>query len=117
MMRKTGMTSESRIRMVGCLHRAGVRLVSGSDGGINPGKRHGVLPEAVIQLVDGGVPAAAALTTATSHAAAACGLADCKGHVAAGFDADLLLIDGDPLADITTLRNIQLVYVRGHPRR
>ncbi|MGH3547003.1 MAG: amidohydrolase family protein [Pseudonocardiaceae bacterium] len=37
MMRKTGMTSESRIRIVGGLHRAGVRLVSGSDGGINPG--------------------------------------------------------------------------------
>jgi hypothetical protein len=28
-----------------------VRIVGGSDAGINPGKRHGVLPEALIQLV------------------------------------------------------------------
>jgi imidazolonepropionase-like amidohydrolase len=116
MMRKAGMSYESWVRTVGDLHRAGVRLVSGSDGGINPGKRHGILPEAVIHLVDGGVSALDALACATSVAAAACGIADRKGRVGAGLDADLLLVDGDPLADIATLRNVRAVYLRGRRR-
>jgi imidazolonepropionase-like amidohydrolase len=112
--RKVGMTDESRVQTVGQLHRAGVRVVSGSDGGISPGRRHGVLPEAVIDLVDGGMSTADALASATSLAAEACGVGDRKGRLAVDFDADLLLIDGDPLADITALRNPAAVYVRGH---
>jgi imidazolonepropionase-like amidohydrolase len=114
LMRKTGMTYEVRVQTVGQLHRAGVYLVSGSDGGINPSRRHGVLPEAVIDLVDGGVCTADALASATSLAAKACGIDDRKGRLVADFDADLLLVDGDPLADITALRNPAAFYVRGH---
>jgi imidazolonepropionase-like amidohydrolase len=33
--------------------------------------------------------------------------------VAAGFDADLLLVDGDPVAGIAVLRNVDAVYVGG----
>jgi imidazolonepropionase-like amidohydrolase len=113
-MRKAGMTDEARVQTVGQLHRAGVRVVSGSDGGISPSRRHGVLPEAVIDLVDGGVSTADALASATSLAAQACGVGDRKGRLAANFDADLLVIDGDPLADITALRNPAAVYVHGH---
>jgi imidazolonepropionase-like amidohydrolase len=113
-MRKAGMTDEARVQTVGQLHRAGVRLVSGSDGGVSPSRRHGVLPEAVIDLADGGVSTADALASATSLAAEACGVDDRKGRLAARFDADLLLVDGDPLTDITALRNPAAVYVRGH---
>lgn len=113
-MRRAGMTDEARVQIVGQLHRAGVRLVSGSDGGVSPSRRHGVLPEAVIDLVDGGVSTADALASATSLAAEACGVGDRKGRLAARFDADLLIIDGDPLADITALRSPAAVYVRGH---
>lgn len=113
-MRKAGMTYEARVQTVGQLHRAGVRVVSGSDGGISPSRRHGLLPEAVIHLVDGGLSTADALASATSLAAEACGVGDRKGRLAADFDADLLLVDGDPLADIATLRNVSAVYVRGH---
>jgi hypothetical protein len=60
-MRKAGMTDEARVQTVGRLHRAGVRLVSGSDGGVSPSRQHGVLPEAVIDLADGGVSTADAL--------------------------------------------------------
>lgn len=113
LMRKTGMTYEARVRAVADLHHAGVRVVSGSDGGISVGKRHGILPEAVISLVDGGVPVADALATATSLAAAACGLADSKGRVLAGYDADLLVVLGDLSADIAALRNVEAIYLRG----
>jgi imidazolonepropionase-like amidohydrolase len=113
-LRKTGLTYEARVQTVGQLHRAGVYLVSGSDGGINPSRRHGGLPEAVIDLVAGGVCTADALASATSLAAKACGVADRNGRLAADFDADLLLVQGDPLADITALRNPAAVYLRGH---
>ena len=113
-LRKTGLTYQARVQTVGELHRAGVYLVSGSDGGINPSRRHGWLPEAVIDLVAGGLCTADALASATSLAAKACGIAGRKGHIAADFDADLLLIDGDPLTDITALRSPAAVYLHGH---
>ncbi len=112
-MRKTGMTYESRREKVAELHHAGVHLVSGSDGGVNPGKPHGLLPFAVIDLAIGGVPAAAALASATSKAAEACGAGDRKGRVAAGFDADLLIVDGDPMSGIEALRRPSAVYLGG----
>ena len=113
-MRKAGMTYQAWVQTVGQLHRAGVRVVSGSDSGVSPSRRHGVLSEAVIDLVDGGMSTADALASATSLAAEACGIGDRKGRLAADFDADLLLVDGDALADITALRNPAAVYVRGH---
>jgi imidazolonepropionase-like amidohydrolase len=90
-----------------------VRLVSGSDAGISAGKPHGVLSESLIHLTDGGVSTAEVIVSATSLAAEACGLTGHKGRLAPGLDADLLLLDGDPIADITTLRNVEAVYLRG----
>jgi imidazolonepropionase-like amidohydrolase len=87
--------------------------VSGSDGGITVGKPHGILPESVIGLVDGGVSPAEALGTATSLAAVACGLAHRKGHVLAGYDADLVVVQGDPRSDITALRDVRAVFLHG----
>jgi imidazolonepropionase-like amidohydrolase len=75
------MGDESRRDQVAAAHRAGVTIVSGTDGGIGPGKPHGTLPIAVADLVAGGMSAADALATATSVAAAACGLSDRKGHI------------------------------------
>ncbi|WP_020390282.1 amidohydrolase family protein [Kribbella catacumbae] len=112
MMRRTGSDYETRIQLFGHLHAAGVRLISGSDAGINPGKAHGILPEAVIGLVEGGVAPTAALTTATAQAAATLNLPT-KGRLAPGSDADLLVVLGDPTTDITALRTPQAVYLRG----
>jgi imidazolonepropionase-like amidohydrolase len=113
MQRKTGITLEARAQTVAALHRAGVRLISGSDGGISPGKPHGILPESVIAMAHATGSPTGALISATSAAAAACGAADRKGRAVAGFDADLLVVDGDPVTDITALRQVRAVYARG----
>jgi len=113
LMERTGMTWELLLDHVRALYTAGVTLVSGSDAGINPVKRHGVLPEAVIDLLSCGVPAEVALTSATSLAARTCGLADRTGRLRAGLDADLLIVDGDPTLDITALRSVRSVVSRG----
>jgi imidazolonepropionase-like amidohydrolase len=61
----------------------------------------------------GGIPAADALASATSVAARACGLGDRKGRLRAGYDADLVVVDGDPHADIRALSAVQAVYLNG----
>ena len=102
-----------RKRRVGQMHAAGVRIISGSDGGIAAAKPHGLLPVSVAFLVDGGVSTAAALASATALAAAACGLGDSKGRLRAGYDADLLVVDGDPVADIGALARPVAVFAGG----
>jgi imidazolonepropionase-like amidohydrolase len=104
---------EMRQRRVGEMHAAGVHLVSGTDAGVARTKPHGMLPLSVAALVAGGVSTAAALATATSLAAQACGLGDRKGRLWAGYDADLLVVDGDPVAGIAALSRPLAVFARG----
>jgi len=111
--RRLGMTWDRRLAHVTALLEAGIRLVSGTDGGINPGKAHGILPEAVIDLVDCGAPPAEALASATSVAAEVCGLAGRTGRLVAGLDADLLAVGGDPLADVRALARVRFVMKGG----
>lgn len=53
------------------------------------------------------------LQVMTSRAAQACGLGHRKGRIAPGFDADILAIDGDPLADLAAIRRLHAVYAGG----
>ncbi|MEV6412998.1 amidohydrolase family protein [Kribbella sp. NPDC051718] len=108
----TGTDLSSRNRLFARLHQSGVRIISGSDAGIGPGKAHGVFPESIIALTEGGVSPTAALTTATLHAATALNLPT-KGHLTPGADADLLVVSGNPTTDIPTLRSPQAVFVGG----
>jgi imidazolonepropionase-like amidohydrolase len=110
---RMGATWEDLLAHVGELHRAGVTLVSGVDAGIGPGKPHGLLPAALSQLVECGIPAWTVLTSATSAAARACRLDQRTGRLAVGLDADLLLVDGDPLTDMTSLQRPRAVISRG----
>jgi imidazolonepropionase-like amidohydrolase len=113
LIRRTGMTDEKRQAFVAGLAQRGVRVVSGSDAGISAGKPHGILPAAVADLVAGGRPASEALASATSEAARACGAGDRKGQLKPGFDADLLVISGDPTADIQSLTQVNTIIVQG----
>ncbi len=112
-MARTGYTVAARLEQVGRFAGAGVRLVSGSDAGIHPAKPHGVLPHAVAELVLAGVTPAAALASATSSAARACGVHDRTGRLRAGLDADLLIVDGDPTERIADLTRVRVVVARG----
>lgn len=117
MLSRMGLTLEQWVRaraeFAGRLHRAGVQLISGVDSGINPAKRHGTLPYAVLDLQAGGLTIAQALATATSVAADALGLAG-KGRIAAGRDADLLIVGGDLADDPKALLHPEAVFRGGH---
>jgi imidazolonepropionase-like amidohydrolase len=62
--------------------------------------------------VAGGLTTAAALRAATTDAADLLGISDRAGTVDVGKDADLVLLDADPLADISATMRIRLV-IRG----
>ena len=113
MFARFGMTLESRRDAFAAAHAAGVRLISGDDAGINQGKRHGVFPEAIVELHEGGVSIRDALVSATSAAAEGCGVGDRKGRLRAGYDADISIFEGDVLSDLTALRAVEWVFVGG----
>ena len=92
-------------------------MVSGVDAGINPVKRHGLPPSAIIERVAAGVPPTIALASATGKAAQACKLADRTGRLRAGLRADMILVSGDPTTDIAAIGNTRLVVYRGRMTR
>ncbi|MBM7791314.1 amidohydrolase family protein [Tenggerimyces flavus] len=114
LLERNGITWELRQRLMARMHEAGVRLIAGSDTGISPGKPHGLVAHAIGDYVAGGIPTEAALASATSVAAEACGLGAYKGRLRAGFDADVLIVDGDPFADIAALTRVSTVFANGH---
>src|SRR5207244_7268001 len=54
-----------------------------------------------------------AIVSATSLNAAALGLSDRIGAIAAGLEADIIAVDGDPSRDITALRHVSFVMTAG----
>src|SRR6266851_522231 len=97
------------------LHESGAVLVPGSDAGVSPAKPHDVLRFAPADLAAAGMSPAEIWWAMTSRAARACGLGHRKGRIAAGFDADILAIDGNPLQDLAAIRRLRAVYAAGRP--
>ena len=93
--------------------QAGVPLIAGSDAG-NPSIIHGPTMQRELALwVEAGVPSTVALQAATWQAAKVLRADGRIGLVAPGHRADLLLVDGDPVADIHALERIATVIYRG----
>jgi imidazolonepropionase-like amidohydrolase len=97
------------------LREHGVRVVTGVDSGMGPFKAHGNAWRTVGEMVEGGYPVAEALAAATSVAAEVCGLGQETGRLAAGYAADVLVVDGDLAADPAVLGRPRQVLVRGTP--
>jgi imidazolonepropionase-like amidohydrolase len=95
------------------MHQEGVRLVCCSDAGAGPRKPHGVLPRGIIHFGSIGLTNAEALASATTLAAEACGVAGRKGRIAAGYDADVVAVAGNPLRDLDALLDVQAVFRMG----
>jgi imidazolonepropionase-like amidohydrolase len=93
---------------------SGIRYVVASDGGVGPAKPHDVLPYSIAVVASVTGTPAEALRAATSGAADLCRVGDRTGRLAAGYDADILAVHGDPLADVSALRNVAAVFRAGH---
>ena len=80
------------------LHRAGVRLVYGTDLG-NAGTRSGVDPRELDRLADAGLGRLGALRAATERSAAVAGVRLRTGRLEQGAPAAVVLLNGDPLVE------------------
>lgn len=93
--------------------RAGAILVTGTDAGSSytfPGYS---IHEELWMLADAGIEPIEVLATATSNAAVFLGKQNNWGSIEAGHAADLLLLKGNPLADIRNTRRIAEVIQDG----
>jgi imidazolonepropionase-like amidohydrolase len=97
------------------LRKAGVPVLAGTDAG-NPGTEYGAsLHHELAALVDAGLTPREALAAATSVPAAVFHLGK-RGQVLKGYKADLVLVEGNPLADITATRRIVEVWKDGQSK-
>jgi len=87
--------------------KAGLRFSMGSDG------FPGTLPLAVEFLVEAGIPHGPAIEAATRVAADLIGYGDRLGTLESGKVADLIAVEGNPLADVTHLRRVRFVMRDG----
>jgi imidazolonepropionase-like amidohydrolase len=99
------------------LYRAGVPILAGTDANNEPGSPspvvHGVsLHDELALLVEAGLSTVDALRAVTELPAKHFGLDD-RGAVRPGLRADLVLLDGDPIADIGATRAISRVWCAG----
>jgi len=90
-------------------HRAGAKMVYGTDAGIYP---HGQNARQFRWMVRYGMTPIEAIRSATMNAAEALGRSDI-GTAEAGRFADLVAVKGDPLADVTALENVAAVIKGG----
>jgi len=95
------------------LHRAGVRVVTGTDLG-PPFDEPGVLLETQLLVLAGFTPIEA-IRAATLDAASCLGVERELGSIEIGKRADLIIVDGDPAADIRDLGRIAWVVLGGAP--
>jgi imidazolonepropionase-like amidohydrolase len=105
--------SQRAFELVAAMHRRGVKFMAGTDAP-NPWVFPGTsLHEELALLVLAGFTPAEALQTATLNPAKYLGLLDSLGTVEKGKIADLVLLEANPLDDISNTRKISAVVVRG----
>lgn len=89
--------------------KAGVKIISGSDS--NPLGELGLLE--IEQLYLSGLNEMKTLMAATKNCAEICGVLDTLGTVEQGKIADLVVVEGNPLENISNLRKLKMVFKDG----
>ena len=100
---------EHGLQLTGEAHRAGVRILVGTDSAIGGARYH----DEMAHLVKTGLQPAEVLRAATIEAARYSGLENESGSIAVGKRADLVLLGGNPLEDIGNTRKIESVWLAG----
>lgn len=86
----------------------GIKIAFGSDSGFNA-QKHGMNSREFVQYVKAGFSPMEAIVCATHNNAEMLGLLDQIGTIEEGKLADLILVDGDPLADISILQDVDRI--------
>ena len=90
--------------------RSGVKIAFGTDTGVSP---HGRNAEEFALMVKNGMSPADAIKSATVGAADLLGKSSSIGTIEPGKDADIIGVEGDPLANIRELESVDFVMKHG----
>ncbi|HEX2913909.1 MAG TPA: amidohydrolase family protein [Chloroflexia bacterium] len=112
MVDKSREVMESHLKSFANAYKAGVKIGCGSDAG-TPFNPHADLVTELQMMREGGMSTLEVLKAATAVSAEALKLESQIGTLEAGKFADLVVVDGDPLADLETLRQPLMVYKEG----
>ena len=107
---KARLVGPQMLDMVRRAHEAGVTIAFGTDSGVSA---HGENAREFELYVEAGMTPMQALASATTIGARHVQLEDTIGRIAPGFAADLVATHGDPLANISELRDVDFVMARG----
>lgn len=91
-------------------YEGGVRIAFGTDSGVS---KHGDNAREFQLLVNAGMTPMQAITAATVNGADNLGKSDVLGSIEPGKYGDLIAVDGDPLADINELLDVDFVMKEG----
>ncbi|NIR52329.1 amidohydrolase family protein [candidate division KSB1 bacterium] len=91
-------------------YETGVKIAFGTDSGVS---KHGENTREFELMVEGGMPPMEAIQAATRVAAELLGVQDELGTLEKGKTADIIAVDGDPLANISSLREVAFVMKEG----
>jgi imidazolonepropionase-like amidohydrolase len=90
--------------------RAGVKMSFGTDAGVCP---HGINARQFAFMVRYGMTPMQAIQSATVNAADLIGHSELFGSISAGKSADIIAVNGDPLAEIRVLEDVRFVMKEG----
>jgi imidazolonepropionase-like amidohydrolase len=96
-------------KITNAAHQARVTISAGTDTSAEPG----ALQRELERLVECGLSPLEAIRAATLNNAKALGIEDSHGTVEAGRAADLLIVNGDPATDISSVSNVHMVVQAG----
>ncbi len=91
-------------------YKAGVKIAFGTDAGVYA---HGKNFLEFQYMVDAGMPTIEAIRSATIHAATLLGEEEILGSIEKGKLADIIAVSGDPLKDITIMKDVVFVMKDG----
>ena len=109
-LRKNRETAEEQRNGFTKAHRAGVRIVYGTDAGVYP---HGDNAKQFFYMVRQGMTSIEAIQAATIHAADVMGWGNQVGQINPGFFADIIALRDNPISNIQALENIDVVIKGG----
>jgi imidazolonepropionase-like amidohydrolase len=108
--RKNDETTEAQRQVFTRAYKAGVPIIYGTDAAVYP---HGDNAKQFVVMIRRGMTPMDAIKAATSVAARFIGWDADVGSITAGRYGDLIAVRGDPLADISTLQQVDVVIKGG----
>lgn len=111
-MRKSHMVIDAHVESFKRAYAAGVKIAVGTDAG-TPYNAHSKTSYELELMVEYGVTPMDAITFATHNSAECLGIEKTHGTIEVGKFADMIVLEKNPLEDITALRNVNKVYKHG----